>query len=128
MCLDWRTNKMTKRELTCIVCPRGCQLTVELEGKNVLSVSGNICKRGAVYAENECVNPMRTVTTTATTSDGGVVAVKTETTIPKEKMFECMEMINAVTLTLPVKVGDVVLEDVFGSRVVVTQNKAKDGE
>ena len=114
---------MTKRELTCIVCPRGCQLTVELEGKNVLSVSGNICKRGAVYAENECVNPMRTVTTTAKTNDGGVVAVKTETTIPKEKMFECMELINAVTLTLPVKVGDVVLEDVFGSRVVVCQNK-----
>ena len=115
---------MAKRELTCIVCPRGCQLVVELEGKNVLSVSGNICKRGAVYAENECVNPMRTVTTTAKTNDGGVVAVKTETTIPKEKMFECMEMINAVTLTLPVRIGDVVLEDVFGSRVVVCQNKS----
>ena len=117
---------MNKRELTCIVCPRGCQLVVELEGKNVLSVSGNICKRGAVYAENECVNPMRTVTTTAKTNDGGVVAVKTETTIPKEKMFECMEMINAVTLTLPVRIGDVVLEDVFGSRVVVCQNKSAD--
>ena len=114
---------MAKRELTCIVCPRGCQLVVELEGKNVLSVSGNICKRGAAYAENECTNPMRTVTTTAKTSDGGVVAVKTETTIPKEKMFECMELINAVTLTLPVKVGDVVLENAFGSRVVVCQNK-----
>lgn len=114
---------MAKRELTCIVCPRGCQLVVELEGKNVLSVSGNICKRGAAYAENECTNPMRTVTTTAKTSDGGVVAVKTETTIPKEKMFECMEMINSVTLELPVKVGDVVLENVFGSRVVVCQNK-----
>ena len=39
-------------------------------------------------------------------------------------MFECMEMINAVTLTLPVRIGDVVLEDVFGSRVVVCQNKS----
>ena len=114
---------MAKRELTCIVCPRGCQLVVELEGKNVLSVSGNICKRGAAYAENECTNPMRTVTTTAKTSDGGVVAVKTETTIPKEKMFECMEIINACVVELPVRVGDVIAEDVFGSRVVVCQNK-----
>ena len=114
---------MAKRELTCIVCPRGCQLVVELEGKNVLSVSGNICKRGAVYAENECVNPMRTVTTTAKTNDGGVVAVKTETTIPKEKMFECMELINSVTVKLPAKVGDVIIEDAFGSPVVVTENK-----
>ena len=114
---------MATRELTCIVCPRGCQLKVELEGKKVLSVTGNICKRGAVYANNECTNPMRTITTTAKTSDGGVVAVKTQTTIPKEKMFECMEMINAVTVELPVKVGDVIIEDAFGSAVVVTENK-----
>ena len=112
-----------KRELTCIVCPRGCRLTVELEGKRVLSVSGNTCKRGKIYAENECINPMRTVTTTAKTQDGGVVACKTETTIPKEKMFECMEIINATVVALPVRVGDVILDDVFGSRVVATQNK-----
>lgn len=117
---------MAKRELTCIVCPRGCQLVVELEGKTVLSVSGNICKRGKTYAENECTNPMRTVTTTAKTTDGGVVACKTETTIPKEKMFECMEIINKTVVELPVHVGDVILEDVFGSRIVATQNKSKD--
>lgn len=118
---------MTKRELTCIVCPRGCLLTAELDGKKVLSVSGNICKRGKAYAENECTNPMRTVTTTAKTSDGGVVAVKTETAIPKEKVFECMNMINATVVSLPVKVGDVIIEDVFGSRVVATQNKDAEG-
>ena len=114
---------MNKRELTCIVCPRGCQLVVELDGKNVLSVSGNICKRGALYAENECTNPMRTVTTTVKTSDGGVVPCKTETTIPKDKMFECMEIINNTVVSLPVHVGDVVIEDLFGSRVVITANK-----
>ena len=114
---------MTKRELTCIVCPRGCQLVVEIDGKQVISVNGNICTRGQTYAENECTNPMRTVTTTVRTEDGGVVACKTETTIPKEKMFECMEKINAITVKLPVHVGDVIIDDVFGSRIVATQNK-----
>ena len=115
---------MAKRELTCIVCPRGCQLTVELEGKNVLSVSGNICKRGAVYAENECVNPMRTVTTTAKTNDGGVVAVKTETTIPKEKMFDVMKEINFVKAPCKVRIGDVIIKNVCGtgSDIVATSN------
>ena len=47
-----------KRELTCIVCPKGCQLTVELEGKKVLSVEGYTCKRGVAYAEAECTAPM----------------------------------------------------------------------
>ncbi len=113
---------MATRNLTCIVCPRGCQMTVELDGKNVLSVSGNACPRGKKYAENECTNPMRTVTTTAKTEKGGVVSVKTETVIPKDKMLECMAKINAVTVKLPVFVGDVILEDCCGSRVVATQN------
>ena len=112
---------MNKRELTCIVCPRGCQKTVEIGDE--ISVSGNLCPRGKVYAQNECVNPQRTVTSTVRTSDGGVVAVKTEGTIPKAKMMECMEIINSIVLELPVKVGDVACEDVFGTRIVVTQNK-----
>lgn len=112
---------MNKRELTCIVCPRGCQMTVEIGDE--ISVSGNLCPRGKVYAQNECVNPQRTVTSTVRTSDGGVVAVKTEGTIPKAKMMECMEIINSIVLELPVKVGDVACEDVFGTRIVITQNK-----
>ena len=112
---------MNKRELTCIVCPRGCQMTVEMGDE--ITVSGNLCPRGKVYAQNECVNPQRTVTSTVRTSDGGVVAVKTEVTIPKAKMMECMEIINSIVLDLPVKVGDVAYEDAFGTRIVVTQNK-----
>ena len=72
------------RELTCIVCPLGCDLKVELdENKRVLSVSGNTCPRGKVYAENECVNPRRTVTSTVRCEDGSMISVKTDTTIPK---------------------------------------------
>ena len=48
------------RYLTCIVCPVGCRLTVEMEDGKVLKVSGNECKRGEEYARKECVNPVRT--------------------------------------------------------------------
>ena len=112
-----------KRELTCIVCPRGCQMVVELEGKRVLSVSGNFCPRGKTYAETECTHPTRTVTTTAKCSDGSLVSVKTDRLIPKENMMDCMRMVNGIVVSLPVSVGDVILEDVFGARIVATQNK-----
>ena len=112
-----------KRELTCIVCPRGCQMVVELEGKRVLSVSGNFCPRGKTYAETECTHPTRTVTTTAKCSDGSLVSVKTDRPIPKENMMDCMRMVNGIVVSLPVSVGDVILEDVFGARIVATQNK-----
>ena len=109
------------RELACIVCPRGCQMTVTLGDE--IEVVGNICPRGKVYAQNECINPQRTITSTVRTSDGGVVAVKTEGTIPKAKMMECMDIINSIVAELPVRVGDVLAENIFGTRIVATQNK-----
>lgn len=112
------------RELTCIVCPKGCQLKVELDGKKVVSVSGNTCKRGAVYAETECTAPMRTLTTTAPVEGGGVVPVKTDRTVPKELLFECMELVNAACVPADARLGYVVIENILGTgaNVVTTRN------
>ena len=115
-----------ERILTCIVCPRGCTLSVELsENNEVLSVAGNLCPRGKVYAEAECTHPMRTVTTTIRTEDGEVVACKTADTVPKEKIFEVMAHINRTIAPSRVKIGAVLIESVAdtGVAVVATANK-----
>ena len=115
-----------KRQLTCIVCPRGCALEVELgESGEVLSVSGNICPRGKVYATDECTNPRRVVTTTVRCADGEVVAVKTSDNIPKSRVFDIMKEINRVVAPSSVSVGDVIIENVLGLgvNVVATANK-----
>jgi len=113
------------RELTCIVCPKGCQLKVELdENKKVLSVTGHTCKRGEVYANTECTAPMRTITTTAAVIGGGVVPVKTDKTVPKEMMFDCMKVINTARVPADAKLGDIVIENILGTgaNVVTTRN------
>lgn len=112
-----------KRTLTCIVCPLGCTLEVELEGKTVVSVSGNTCPRGRTYAESECVAPMRTLTSTVRCTDGTPLAVKTDRPIPKEKVKDCMKIINSAIAPLPISIGDVIIKDVFGCNIVATQNK-----
>lgn len=112
-----------EKKLTCIVCPLGCQLTVQLNGREVEKVEGNTCPRGAEYARNECTNPQRTVTSTVRCENGGLVSVKTDRPIPKEKMSECMQLINKAVAKRPVSIGDVILSDVFGSNIVATQNK-----
>ncbi|MBQ5649116.1 MAG: NAD(FAD)-dependent dehydrogenase, partial [Clostridia bacterium] len=33
-----------ERKLTCIICPLGCPLTVELADGKVVKVTGNTCK------------------------------------------------------------------------------------
>lgn len=111
---------MKQRLLTCIVCPKGCPLVIELDdGGKVVSVSGNSCKRGIVYAEDECTHPKRTVTSTVRTADGRVVAVKTADTVPKEQVFEVMREINSVRPEGKISVGDVIIRNVAGTGVSV---------
>lgn len=111
-----------KRNLTCIICPMGCALEVELKDGEVLSITGNTCPRGAEYAKTECTNPMRTVTTTVRCENGKVIPVKTDRMIPKGKMAECMEIINSAVAHLPIAAGDVIIEDVFGSNIIATHS------
>ncbi len=111
-----------KRELTCIVCPIGCRLAAEINDGRVTAVSGNNCPRGRAYAESECISPVRTITTTVRCKGGKLLPVKTNMPIPKEKIFEAMEIINNAHPVLPIAVGDVIIKDVFGSRVVAVRN------
>jgi len=116
-----------KRELTCICCPRGCNLTVDFDGNNVHSVEGNFCPRGDKYAREELVHPMRVVTSTVKVLGGkdNVTSVRTNASIPKEKIFDCMKEINSVTLKAPVKIGDIAIKNVCdtGVDVIVTRNE-----
>ena len=61
---------MEKRNLTCIGCPMGCQITVEFEGEEVFSVKGNTCAIGDKYARQEVTHPERTVTSTVVVVGG----------------------------------------------------------
>ena len=101
------------RNLTCIVCPRGCQMRVTLsDDGRVEAVEGNFCRRGIGYANDECTNPKRTVTSTMRTKNGGIVAVKTHGSVPKEKMMDVMAEINRTTAEDDVKIGDVIIENI----------------
>ncbi len=117
---------MEKRLLTCIQCPLGCQITVEYEGDKIESVTGNTCPRGDKYARNEILHPVRTVTSTVVVTGGEKprLSVKTAAGIPKGKIFEAMKEIDAVRMTAPVKIGDVVVKNVAGTGidVIATRN------
>ena len=112
---------MEKRELICIGCPMGCPMTVELENGEVVSVKGNTCKRGDIYARKEVTNPTRIVTSTVRVKGGirPVVSVKTANDIPKAKIFEVMDDINGIVAEAPVTIGEVLLKNVAGTGVDV---------
>lgn len=99
--------------------------TGELDGDEVVSVSGNTCKRGDVYARKEVTNPTRIVTSLVKVEGGtlAVVSVKTKEDIPKGKIFDCVTALKDVVVKAPVHIGDVVLADVAGTGVDVIATK-----
>ena len=122
---------MEIRNLTCISCPMGCPITVEMEGEEIISVTGNTCKRGEVYARKEVTNPTRIVTSTVKVRGGAadMVSVKTKEDIPKGKIFECARALKGVEIEAPVHIGDVVVQNAAGTGVdiVATKNVQKTG-
>ena len=112
-----------KRNLTCIVCPRGCSLCAEIDGEKV-KVTGQGCPRGVEYATSECLHPMRTVTIALRVAnrDHVMVSVKTEKPVPEEKMLEAVEILRGLNVNAPLAVGDVICESVLGSRVLATNS------
>ena len=119
---------ITQKNLTCIVCPRGCTLTVTLDSESenpVVSVEGQGCKRGVEYAIAECTHPTRVLTTTAPTVDGGVVPCKTDRPIPRELLFEAMRAVNTLSAPAVVRIGDILLENLLGTgaNIVATANR-----
>ena len=112
------------RNLTCIICPQGCSLNVEIEDGKVISVEGNTCKRGYDYAISEVTNPVRTVTSTIKLENGEMIPVKTDKPIPKDLIFKCMEEINKKTIKKHIKIGQVIIENILntGSNIVATRS------
>jgi CxxC motif-containing protein len=103
----------------------GCYLTVDYYGKKVRSVSGNRCKVGLEYAEKEISNPERTLTTTLKVKNGHLplVSVRTNKPLPKNKIFDAMDLLAKVEVEAPVKIGDSIVQNIFGTGVDVVATK-----
>ena len=117
---------MEERYLTCIGCPMGCALTVTIDNGEVVSVTGNTCKRGDIYGRKEVTNPTRIVTSTVAVEGGkdAVVSVKTASDIPKGKIFDIVNSLKDVRVKSPVHIGDVIVKNVCdtGVDIIATRN------
>lgn len=114
---------MIMKNLVCIVCPKGCRLTVDEE--NNFAVTGNACPRGAEYGHNEIKNPTRVLTSTVKVQ-GGLYRrcpVKSNVPLPKGKLMEVVEALNHVELSAPVSIGQVVLHHPAGCEADIIATK-----
>lgn len=104
------------REIICIMCPLGCRIKVQVEGKEVKQVEGEGCKKGVKYAQQEVTFPGRILTTTVSTDSPGMplLPVRSNKALPKEKLIECMKHISKHSVTGSVQLGQAVIENILG--------------
>lgn len=119
---------MNKKEMICIVCPIGCHLTVTKDEDEALgySVKGNKCKRGIEYGIKELTNPTRVITSTVKIKNAHLkrLPVKTNGAIPKALNFECMRLINSIEIVAPIKMGDVIIENILDTGVDLVASRS----
>ena len=117
------------KDFVCIGCPLGCNITVVTDNGEIRNIAGNTCPRGADYVTKELTDPRRIVTSLVRVQGGvlPVVSVKTAADIPKDSIRDCIKALKTVELSAPVRMGDVVVENVCGTGVdiVATANMEK---
>lgn len=118
-------NAIETLQFNCTTCPSECLLTVEVERDadgavvEVRSMTGNSCPRGDKFAHQELTCPMRVLTTTVALSDGGeaLLPVRAAEAIPLALHAQAMDLIRGLVVDAPIRMGDVVLEDLLGTGV-----------
>ncbi len=114
-----------KKEMLCIICPLGCNMYVQYTLKDIKNVEGNRCNLGLEYAEKEIFNPERTLTTTVRVKHGHLplVSVKSAKPLPKERLFEVMNLLAKVEVEAPIRIGDKIVANLFDTGVDIVATK-----
>jgi len=119
-----------KKHFTCVTCPLGCEIDVELQGGNVVSMEGNKCQKGKEFVLQELEEPMRILTTTVPIKGAkwAMLPVRTDKAIPKRLLFKVIEQLADIELQAPVKMYDMILKNIAGTgaNIVATRNMKRE--
>lgn len=119
-------NGVETTQYLCIGCPLGCRLEVDEDtAGDIVEIRGFSCRKGKTFAEREHTDPRRMITTTVGV-EGGLWArlpVHATDEMPKDQMWDVIEVLRSVSVSAPVQMGDVVVSGILGSEVDVVASR-----
>lgn len=112
-------------KLTCIICPLGCRIDVKLENDKIVDISGHSCPRGVKFAETEVYNPQRMLTSIVSLEGGEYpfLPVISEKEVPKDKLRDCISLLQTMQVKAPIKMGDIVQNNILETGVNIIAAK-----
>ena len=119
-----------KKNFTCVTCPIGCEIDVELQDSDVVSMVGSKCAKGKEFVLQELEEPMRILTTTIRIkgANWAMLPVRTDKPIPKRLFFRVIKELANIELQAPVKISDVIIGDIAGTdaNIIATRNMKRE--
>jgi CxxC motif-containing protein len=115
-------------ELVCIACPIACRLVVTIGAQGEISVTGNRCPRGEAYGAEEVRAPRRILTAVVPTDSAHFpcAPVRTDTAISRGRVKGLLADLYTMRVSLPIRQGQVLIEDFDGARVIFTRTLPPD--
>ncbi len=121
-----------KKQFTCVICPIGCEIEVQLQDSDVVSIEGNKCAKGKEFVLQELQEPMRVLTTTIRIEGAkwAMLPVRTDKAIPKRLLFRAIKELQGIELNAPVQMSDVIITDIAGAdaNIVATRNMKRENK
>jgi len=119
-----------RKHFTCVTCPIGCEIDVELKDTDVVSIEGSKCAKGKEFVLQELEEPMRILTTTVRMKGAkwAMLPVRSDEPIPKRLFFQVIKELADIELQAPVKISDVIIGDIAGTgaNIVATRNMKRE--
>lgn len=116
---------MEQRKLTCIGCPMGCLLSVDIDHGLAVAVHENQCAIGARYGISEINDPRRTLTTTLAIAGAEIKRVSAKSTQPlkKQDLKACYEFLKTMHVDAPVECGEILVSNINDSGIDIIATK-----
>ena len=113
-----------KNKITCILCPLGCMLNVEIKNK-IFNISGNECKKGEKYAIQESTMPLRILTTTVIIDNGEhlLLPVRSEKEIHKDLIKKCIKELSKIRTKAPIKCKDIIYKNILNTEINIIASR-----
>jgi len=117
-----------KKYFTCVTCPVGCEVDVELRDGSIVSIKGNKCDKVKEFVLQELKEPMRVLTTTVRIEGArwAMLPVRTDNPIPKRLFLQAIGELASIDLQAPVHMAEVIIKDIAGSGANIVATRTMD--
>jgi CxxC motif-containing protein len=121
---------MNTQIATCLLCEKSCSLQADIQGEQLLGLRGQGCQKGFDFILSRIRPQGKIVSTSVLVSNHSLkfLPVRTGKAVDNALASQILREARKITVTPPVRYGQVIMRNVAGTGVELISTKALDPE